>query len=105
LVLAVGRIRVLRDMLAKFGEMGPKPTSASEAGIRDAEPEKMLREAAQLLRRSGAFDRKADDRVLFAAQPDEPILIEMKRRGERQLPGRPRQFDPASTNGRFRRAP
>jgi hypothetical protein len=25
LVFAAGRIRVLRDMLAKFGEMGPKP--------------------------------------------------------------------------------
>jgi hypothetical protein len=70
LVFAAARIRVLRDMVAKFDEMGPKPPPPARPPIRDAEPEKMLREAAQLLRHSGlAFDRKADDRVLFAAQP------------------------------------
>jgi hypothetical protein len=67
LVFAAARIRVLRDMVAKFGEMGPKPPPPARPPIRDAEPEKMLRR-----RRSycGTPDyRKADDRVLFAAQP------------------------------------
>jgi hypothetical protein len=43
LVLAAGRLRVLRDMLAKFGEMGPKPLRPARPAIRDAEPQKMLR--------------------------------------------------------------
>lgn len=43
LVFAAGRIRVLRDMLAKFGEMGPKPLRPARPAIRDAEPQKMLR--------------------------------------------------------------